>query len=303
MANKLFDYLDALSGTYKEIRSLDKYYRYETKRSDTTDVDFIQKCDEVLFTTVLVPGQLPKDLILVRKGREERDYIPADFLQLVLDINYAIVDKTTSIKKKISTLMQAEATVESYINRFKLREHGLDASTIFAGLSAKIERYISYKHKFKDSEELSNYSKSKPTNSKRGIVIEQSSNDLNALKIAVNKFNSVPMDIVIKHFILLTQYNSKNGRPYLATEQLTVFLKRAFLKENATSTQEINLSRGEKGFVIALFYDFFELSVARYKELNQKKRYIELVTNNFENWSYSSVESYFKPNKTKHKWQ
>jgi hypothetical protein len=123
------------------------------------------------------------------------------------------------------------------------------------------------------------------------------------IELAENNFiKGMPMEKVINHFEIMTKNKSKNGSPYLTTEQLILFLQRAFLNDTKIPKQRFNLANGEKGFVIKRFYDFFVYAVTQYNELNNKKKYIELLSDNFDNWEYKSIVSLFKPNKTKKKW-
>lgn len=115
-------------------------------------------------------------------------------------------------------------------------------------------------------------------------------------------WRGLPMDKVVEHFIVLTERKSRNEKPFLTQEQLIIFLGKGFLGKKEHPKQKINLSIGEKGLVISKFYDFFVLSVSQYNELNKKFKYIKLLTDCFDNWDARSVESFFKPNKTKEKW-
>ena len=123
------------------------------------------------------------------------------------------------------------------------------------------------------------------------------------IKQAENKFmKGMPMEKVIDHFKVMTEKKSKNNIPYLDNEKLISFLQRAFLNDTKIPKQRFNLANGEKGFVIKRFYDFFDYAVTQYNELNNKKKYIELLSDNFDNWEYKSIVSFFKPNKTRKKW-
>jgi hypothetical protein len=120
---------------------------------------------------------------------------------------------------------------------------------------------------------------------------------------AENKFwKGLPMGKVVEHFEVLTKRNSKNGHPFLTNKQLISFYMRGFLKDTSQPTQKINCANGEKGFVIKLFYNFFELAVTNYGHPQQKKNFIYLFTDCFSNWPQNTVEAYFKPNKTKQQW-
>jgi hypothetical protein len=118
-----------------------------------------------------------------------------------------------------------------------------------------------------------------------------------------NKFwKGMPMNVVVEHFKVFTERKSKNGKPFLTMEQLTLFLKKGFLGDNSVPVQKLNLSNGEKGFVIKRFYEFFDLAVSQYNDLNKKFKYIKLITTCFDNWDVKTIEPFFKPNKAKEDW-
>jgi hypothetical protein len=111
------------------------------------------------------------------------------------------------------------------------------------------------------------------------------------------------MEIAIKHFEVFVSKKSKNGAPFLTKIQLTYFVQGAFLKDEKQPKQKINYSVGEKGLVIKRFYEFFQLAVTNYAEVNRKEKYVNLVLDNFDNLGdYNSIEAFFKPNKTKENW-
>jgi hypothetical protein len=118
-----------------------------------------------------------------------------------------------------------------------------------------------------------------------------------------NKFNkSLPMGEVVKHFRVLTERKSKNGKPFLTPEQLISFLQKGFLGKQELPKQKINYANTEKGLVILRFYELFLLAVTNYGEKNSKSKYINLVLNCFDNWDKKSIEAFFKPNRIMQKW-
>lgn len=128
---------------------------------------------------------------------------------------------------------------------------------------------------------------------------------LDELKKMENLFwKGMPIETVINHFNIMTEKKSKNGNPFLTSEQLISFIQRAFLKDKQQPKQKINFAIGEKGFTIKRFYEFFDLAVTQYAEVNKTEKYINLVLNNFDNMgTFASIKSYFKSNKTKEKWE
>lgn len=118
-----------------------------------------------------------------------------------------------------------------------------------------------------------------------------------------NKFwKGFPMCRVIKHFDVLTQRESKNGFPFLTTDQLISFLRRGFLNIKTEEKQKINWASGEKSFVIKRFYEFYELAVSQYGHPQKKENFILLLADCFDNWDQESIKPLFRPNKTKEQW-
>ncbi|WP_276133052.1 hypothetical protein [Polluticoccus soli] len=128
------------------------------------------------------------------------------------------------------------------------------------------------------------------------ISVEEISTHENAF------WKGIPIAIAAEHFMVLTRRKSKNGRPYLTETQFSLFLQKAFLNHTYIPKQTLNFATGEKGFIIKRFYEFYELAVTQYNDVNRKLKYIKLVTDCFDNWDQKGVESYFKPNKTKQNW-
>lgn len=122
------------------------------------------------------------------------------------------------------------------------------------------------------------------------------------IKNQENQFwKGLPMDVVVNHFKILTERNSKNGKTFLTLGQFISFLRRGFLNDTNQPKQKINCSTSEKGFVIKRFYEFFVLAAAQYSHPNRKEKFINLFTMCFDNWDESTVKPFFK-NKTKEKW-
>ncbi|MBL0102601.1 MAG: hypothetical protein IPP51_01790 [Bacteroidetes bacterium] len=95
---------------------------------------------------------------------------------------------------------------------------------------------------------------------------------LQEIKAMENQFRKgIPMEVVIEHFKILTEKNSRNGKPFLTTEQLIHFLQRGFLKDKSAPKPKVNLSNTEKGFFISRFYTFYELAVTQYSDPNKKR--------------------------------
>lgn len=142
------------------------------------------------------------------------------------------------------------------------------------------------------------------------------SNELNAAFInTVNVFTDIetsenifkkglPMNFVVKHFMVFLKNNSKNNKQFLTEEKLRSFLLRAFLGDKEQPKQEINFVDGQKGFIIKRFYEFYKIAVNEYKLSNKKEEYINLILNNLEGLGVrSEIESYFKEGKSTKQWE
>jgi hypothetical protein len=126
---------------------------------------------------------------------------------------------------------------------------------------------------------------------------------LSLIKKKENKFwKGLPMEVVIKHFEVMTTTMNKNGEPYLSKKQFISFLKRGFLNIKAEPIQKVNCLSGEKGFVIKRFYEFFALAAGEYKHPNKTERFISLFINCFDNWESDSVKPFFKAHIAKENW-
>jgi hypothetical protein len=125
---------------------------------------------------------------------------------------------------------------------------------------------------------------------------------LSDLSNSENKFwKSLPMNVVIDHFRVMTEKESKNGKPYLTKKGLVSFIKRGFLNDDTQPIQKINCGNREKGFVLKRFHELFALAAAEYSHPNDKEKFIALFKRCFDNWD--KVDDLFKPNKTKEKWE
>jgi len=138
-----------------------------------------------------------------------------------------------------------------------------------------------------------------------GELLEQIEDDeLEKIRNSENKFwKGIPMAVVINHFSPLTQILNSNDALYLSNEQFVAFLKRGFLDDQLQGKQKLNVGTIDKGFVISLFYDFYNLAVAEYGHLARTAPFVNMFLNCFDNnWKESSVKSYFKGKKTKRNW-
>jgi len=115
-------------------------------------------------------------------------------------------------------------------------------------------------------------------------------------------WKGLPMEVVIKHFEVLTIRKSKNGNVFLTFEQFLSFLKKGFLNDASQLKQKINCVNTEKGFVIKRFHEFFVLATSQYSHPNKTAKFVSLFVDCFDNWPANSIPDLFKPNKSSDEW-
>ena len=119
-----------------------------------------------------------------------------------------------------------------------------------------------------------------------------------------NKLIKIPMEVVIKHFKPMTLELSKNGEPFLTNAQFISFLKRGFLNDEKEPKQKINYSNKEKGFIISIFYDFYNLSKTQYSSYQDKTFFMNLTLNCFSNWNkINDIKNFFNYDIVVRKWK
>ena len=114
-------------------------------------------------------------------------------------------------------------------------------------------------------------------------------------------WKGIPMEMVIEHFKVLLKSENKYGIPFLTTEQFISFLKRGFLNNKSEPKQKINCPPLKKVLVIKRFREFYDKAV-ELGHPQQRKKFIDLVTECFVNWDKKSVDLLLKPGKTKADW-
>lgn len=120
-----------------------------------------------------------------------------------------------------------------------------------------------------------------------------------------NKFCiKMPISVAIDHFSKLVDFNSSNGKPFLQQSQLEDFIAAAFGRLPDRPKHRINISRGEKGIIIGLFYAFFRKATSELYEptLQCKYKYIKLLSDYFEGWEEKSIQRNFRESKLKGPW-
>lgn len=115
-------------------------------------------------------------------------------------------------------------------------------------------------------------------------------------------WNSVPIDEMYQHFEVMTKRLNKKDEPFLTKEQLEYFFEHVFVNNSVVPKKiKINYGKGEKGFVIKRFYQFY-YDVYPYTSERSKHRYIKLVCDNFQGMEYAKVKNLFYGNVCKMKW-
>lgn len=112
-----------------------------------------------------------------------------------------------------------------------------------------------------------------------------------------NKFcKAMPLNIPKEHFKILTEKNSKNGRPFLTQDQFNIFIERAFLGRTDLPMQKFNQApKGEKFKIQYLFRQFYENYCIEYFNTGQTQDiFINLLTDNFIGWTFENVKDNFK---------
>jgi hypothetical protein len=115
-------------------------------------------------------------------------------------------------------------------------------------------------------------------------------------------FKGMPMKTPIEHFKKLTEEKSKNGKPFLTEVQLISFLNRVFLHDQSEKMQKINYEYGEKGIIIKLFYEFYDIAMKDYSGYRKKERYIKLLSDNFFDMEYDTIKYSFRSDITRKEW-
>ncbi|WP_417195509.1 hypothetical protein [Bizionia sp.] len=107
---------------------------------------------------------------------------------------------------------------------------------------------------------------------------------------------SMPLDIPIEHFKILTISKSKNGKPYLTKGEFEIFIQRAFLGVDNLEKLKFNQApKGEKFKIQYLFRQFYENNCFEYFGTGQTQDlFIKLLTKNFTGWHFKNVKNNFK---------
>jgi hypothetical protein len=118
----------------------------------------------------------------------------------------------------------------------------------------------------------------------------------------VRLFNKMPIEDTKKHFMQLTKPNSKSGKPFLTEEQVRKFIDRAFNGQEPSQKLSFSETRGSKGNIVGCFYKYYIKCVdhngmiGKFDIMASPEKYIKLLTDNFNNWSYEEIKNNFRAN-------
>lgn len=139
--------------------------------------------------------------------------------------------------------------------------------------------------------------------------LSNSSND--EKKESINQFNKLmPIELAVNHFKVFTNTNYKKEKiPFLSNEAFELFIQKAFYEKKEIAKQKLNVGPTEKSFIVKRFYEFYQIGIGAnadspdYEGTTQcRQKYIELLTDNFTNWTFEDIKKNFG-NKTKRKWE
>jgi hypothetical protein len=117
-----------------------------------------------------------------------------------------------------------------------------------------------------------------------------------------NFCSKMPLNFARKHFKVFVDTDSNNKSKFLTDTQFEVFIQRAFLGNQNTQKQKMNIGTRETQFIVRRFYEFYTEAIKElYENQQSRDKFIKLLTDNFENWEFEKVKSNFnKP--VKRKW-
>jgi hypothetical protein len=122
-----------------------------------------------------------------------------------------------------------------------------------------------------------------------------------------NTFNKVPLEVVQKYFMQLSENrSSKNSQSYLSGSDIDDFILRAFCGDKKDAKITINCMRKEQLLIWRLFYDFYIdcTTDANFDSSKHKKEeYVKLISDNFNNWAYQSIYNNFSKSDKKKYWK
>jgi len=232
-----------------------------------------------------------------------------DFLSTSEYVDFIIAgeisgERTIKLGGKIVSITQKE--IKQHINRMKSHpftsEHILDIEDDLV-----VFEELRYEKRMRLKDELLEGVSKKNRSGKRlefeDKVNENGESLSNDGNVTIdNKFcENMPISIPQEHFNVFALNNSKNGKPFLTTEQYHNFINRAFKGNSGISKQKFNNTKKEHSVVVHVFYDFYLKTTDEYFNSSQNRDiFMRLLTNNFIGWDFNSVKNNFsrKPLKT-----
>jgi hypothetical protein len=110
----------------------------------------------------------------------------------------------------------------------------------------------------------------------------------------------MPLNIPKEHFKILTDKNSRNGKPFLTIDQYDLFIQRAFCGNKNIQKQKFNKAPREHSLIRYVFYEFYYKYCFDYFDTMQcQEKFIKLLVDNFERWDYKKVNDNFSKNPQK----
>jgi hypothetical protein len=128
--------------------------------------------------------------------------------------------------------------------------------------------------------------------------------ETNAIEIeyAEYKWKGMPVVEIYLHFKVMTEQLNKMSQPFLTEEQLNQFIECVFINNSSVPDKiRINFGKGEKGFVIKRFYEFYYNSYPFTGEYS-KDNLIKMLCDNFQAMEYDKVKELFNGNRCKRNW-
>jgi hypothetical protein len=115
-----------------------------------------------------------------------------------------------------------------------------------------------------------------------------------------NKFNKMPLELVYKYFMQLAK---ETPVQFLTEGEVIKFIDRAFCSTTKKEKLTFKNVKRKQGVIWKLFHNFYEDCTTNtiYESTKlSKKKYVELVTLNFDNWNFKSVFDNFANGSSKH---
>ncbi len=128
---------------------------------------------------------------------------------------------------------------------------------------------------------------------------EETSNDYWLEK--ENTFNGMKsLAKVESWFIQLAQTINSDGEPFLTVDEVRLFIRKAFVGEASLSKLTLNMGGRSKANVIGLFHLYYSYCNTHHSKIGKidkqatAKKYIKLLTDNFDNWTFDQIDQNFR---------